>query len=293
MFYAPISSVLSIYGEKMTNPLSQYFRQPSIYIKLPSQGQYYPVGALDMPANQELPVLPMTAIDEITYRTPDALYNGSATINVIQSCVPNIKNAWDIPSTDLDTVLIGIRIASYGHEMELASTCPACQHATELTCDLRHVLDQIQKPDYSQCIPAGDMEIFLRPMTYKNLNDNNQVQFEQQKLLQTLGEADLPEADKLTALGDALKKVTELTVHSLAQSIGAIKTPTALVSEPEYIAEFLKNCDRKLFNRIRDRILELKAKSEMQPLKLECPECHHKYEQLITLDMSSFFESAS
>ena len=277
----------------MTNPLTQYFRQPAIYIKLPSKGQYYPSGAVDMPPNQELPVLPMTAIDEITYRTPDALYNGSATINVIHSCVPNIKNAWEIPSLDLDTVLIGIRIASYGHEMEFATTCPACQAGTELVLDLRNVLDQIKTPDYSQSIKSGDMEIFLRPMTYKNLNDNNQVQFEQQKLLQALGESEMPEEDKMHTLSETLKRVTELTVKSLAQSIGAIRTPSAMVSEVEYIEEFLKNCDRTLFNRIRDTIVELKGQSEMQPLKLECPECNHKYEQLITLDMSSFFVSAS
>ena len=56
------------------NPLSQYFRQPAIYIKLPSQGSYYPPGALEMPENGEIPVFPMTAIDEITYRTPKTVH---------------------------------------------------------------------------------------------------------------------------------------------------------------------------------------------------------------------------
>ena len=76
------------------NPLSQYFRQPSIYVKLPSGGQHYADGAIDMPANGELPVYPMTAIDEITYRTPDALFNGNAVTNVIKSCVPAIRDPW-------------------------------------------------------------------------------------------------------------------------------------------------------------------------------------------------------
>ena len=84
------------------NPLKQFFRQPVIYARLPSKGKFYPPGTLDMPANNELPVLPMTAIDEITYRTPDALYNGQATVDVIQSCLPNIKNAWVIPAMDMD-----------------------------------------------------------------------------------------------------------------------------------------------------------------------------------------------
>ena len=101
------------------NPLTQYFRQPAIYIRLPSQGKFYPNGSLNMPPNGELPVLPMTSVDEITYRTPDALFNGSATVSVIKSCVPNIRDPWVMPSADMDAVLVGIRIASYGHDMDM------------------------------------------------------------------------------------------------------------------------------------------------------------------------------
>ena len=277
----------------MTNPLSQYFRQPAIYIKLPSDGKYYTQGALNMPPNRELPVLPMTAIDEITYRTPDALYNGSSTVSVIQSCVPDIKDAWSVPATDLDTLLVGIRIASYGHEMEFESKCPACGHEHELSCDLRAVLDSIQSPDYSQKIQSGDLEIYFRPMTYKNLNDNNMIQFEQQKILASLPDSDVPETDKMLALSSALRRMTELTVSGLSQSVATIKTPQAMVNDLDQISEFLKNCDRKLFNQIRDYVVALKEKTEMQPLKITCPECNNQYDQPVTMDMASFFASAS
>ena len=62
--------------------------------------------------------------------------------------------------------------------------CPNCGNDEEHSLDLRHVLDRIKTPDYTQSIHNGDMEIYFKPMTYKNLNDNNQLQFEQQKLLQ-------------------------------------------------------------------------------------------------------------
>jgi len=277
----------------MTNPLSQYFRQPSIYIKLPSQGQNYPNGTLAMPANGELPVYPMTAIDEITYRTPDALFNGQATVNVIQSCVPAIRDAWVVPSIDLDTILIAIRIASYGHDMEFMSNCPKCSDTSERKLDLRSVLDTLRGADYSASVRHGDLEIYFRPLNYKHLNDNNQLQFEQQKLLQVIPDATVSEADKMTALTAAFKKLTDITVQSLALSISAIKTPQALVSEFEYINDFLKNCDRKLFDQIRDHVIKLREQSEMQPLKIQCPACQHEYEQIITLDMSSFFGPAS
>lgn len=275
------------------NPLRQYFRQPAIYVKLPSDGKFYPPGTLDMPANKEIPILPMTAIDEITYRTPDALFNGQATVNVLQSCVPNIRDAWAIPAMDIDTLLVAIRIASYGHDMDFGTKCPSCNNEEEHSLDLRQVLDRIRTPDYTQSIRAGDMEIYFKPMTYKNLNDNNQLQFEQQKLLQMLPSADVPEEKKMSALGAALKRITEITVQALAYSISAIKTPDALVSEPEYIVEWLQNCERTMFTRIRDHIISIKEQAELQPMQLKCNKCSHEYQQPITLDMSSFFESAS
>ena len=275
------------------NPLKQYFRQPAVYITLPSAGKFYPVGTIEMPANGKLPVYPMTAIDEITYRTPDALFDGQATVQVIQSCVPGIKDAWAIPSMDLDTILVSIRMASYGQEMSFSTQCPKCQHVSDQAIDLSNVLASMQPSDYEKPITQGDMEIYFRPMSYKNLSDNNTLQYQNQKLLQNLPGSNVSESDKLSALSRALKEVTEMTVKALAQSIAAIKTPAALVTESEFIEEFLKNCDRALFNQVRDYIVNNKAKSEMQPLQLTCPECANQYNQTITLDMSSFFEPAS
>ena len=275
------------------NPLSQYFRQPAIYIKLPSQGNYYPEGAIEMPQNGEVPVLPMTAIDEITYRTPDALFSGQAVINVIQSCVPAIKDAWAIPSIDIDTILVGIRIASYGHDMTFSTTCPSCQNEDEYGVDLRTVLDRMKKPDYTTPIKQGDIEIYFRPMTYKNLSDNNKIQFDEQRIFQSLTTDGSVDNTQLTAMSDALKRMTEMTVSALSQSIMTIKTPTAMVTEQEYISEFMKNCDSKLFNLIQNYVVEHKAEAEMQPIMINCNACQHEYQQSITLDMSNFFGRAS
>ena len=287
-------SMIYIYGEKMSNPLSQYFRQPAIYIRLPSGGEFYPPGALNMPPNQELPVLPMTAIDEITYRTPDALFNGTAVVSVIQSCVPNIKDAWAVPSTDLDSILVGIRIATYGHNMDINCMCTKCENEDSYTVDLRSSIDSMKPADYRKPLINGDMEIYFQPMTYKMLNQNNQLQFEEQKVLQALANADKDTADKQSnVISSMLQKITDMTVKALAQSIGTIKTPNAIVVDQSQIEEFLKNSDRKLFSKIRDTIIDLKANSELKPLKIKCTKCANEYEQPFTLDMSSFFDSAS
>jgi hypothetical protein len=78
-----------------TNPLNKYFRQPAIYVSLPS-GTNYPPHVVTPQQTGELGVMPMTAKDEIRFKTPDALMNGQGVVDVIQSCVPDIKDAWQI-----------------------------------------------------------------------------------------------------------------------------------------------------------------------------------------------------
>jgi hypothetical protein len=275
------------------NPLTQYFRQPAVYIRLPSEGKYYPEGAIAMPVNQELPVYPMTAIDEITYKTPDALFNGNAVVNVIKSCIPAIRDPWGIPAMDVDTILVAIRMASYGTTMEITTTCPHCSNEADYGIDLRKMLENMKAPDYSKPVIDGDLEIYFKPMSYRNLNENNQRQFEEQKILQILPDAGMPDEQRMSALSAALIKITEITVNALAQSVAAVKTPDALVSEPEYIEDMLKNCDRRLFGKIRDHIVDAKLSAEIQPLKISCGACTKEYQQAITLDMTSFFADAS
>ena len=276
-----------------SNPLRQFFRQPAIYLKLPSAGRHWPAASLDLPANGELPIYPMTAIDEITYRTPDALFNGQAVISVIQSCVPAIKNAWHVPNIDLSPLLIAIRIASQGHEMGLNAVCPSCSHEDEYALDLRTVLDQLRVPDFAKTLNYGDLEIVFKPVTYEQQNQSSIAQFEQQKILSTLPTSELPEEEKMSRLTQALKVITDLTINIICQSIAIIKTPSAVVSDSAQIEEFLRNCESKIYNQIREHVVSLRQQSDIPPLKIKCTECDHEYEQALDLDIANFFASAS
>jgi hypothetical protein len=275
------------------NPLKQYFRQPSIYIRLPSNGQYWESNALSMPENHEVPVYPMTAVDEITYRTPDALFNGQAVVDVVHSCIPAIKNAWETPVTDMNSILVSIRIASYGHEMEVGTECPGCKHNEEFLLDLRTVLDQLTSPDFSETVKHGDLEIVFKPMTYRDQNASNLEQFENQRMIRLIPNSELPDDEKLKRMTEIMKSITMLTVKALKHSIVGIRTPGAFVTEPEFIEEFLTSCDRSVFTTIRDHAVKLRLASELKPVKLTCTECSNEYEQQLSLDMASFFAPAS
>jgi hypothetical protein len=276
-----------------TNPLKQFFRQPAIYIRLPSGGRFWPPGSLDLPQNGELPVLPMTAADEITYRTPDALFNGQAVVDVIQSCIPAIRNAWHMPGVDLNPILVAIRIASYGHEMEIGTACPACGTDADFSLDLRSVLDQMRAPDYSNTLQQGDLEITFHPMSYEQQNASNLEQFESQQIMRSVPDSGLSEQEKIRQMSELMKTVTRLTIRALTASVASVRTPTALVTDPTHIQEWLENCDRALFTEIRNHAVKLRTDTELRPMSLTCRNCQHQYEQGLTLDMANFFELAS
>jgi len=275
------------------NPLRRYFRQPVIHVRLPSGGKYYPPGALDLPPNGEIPILPMTAIDEITSRTPDALFNGSAVMDIIASCVPALKDPWVMPMTDFNMLLVAVRLASYGHEMEIGSTCPKCGHSHALTIDLRTALDALKTPDYDESVSAGDLTVYFTPMTYRQVNEVSRTNFEDQKIVQALSDSDLTEEEKLKKLGDAFRKITELTVKSISESIATIKTQDAMVTDKPDILEFLQNCPKHVFDQIRDHTVKLREATDLIPVSVTCEECSDQYKQPFTLDMSNFFENAS
>lgn len=274
------------------NPLSQYFRQPAIHIRLPSGGKFYPKGTLEVTANGEYGVLPMTTMDEITYRTPDALFNGSALAAVIQSCIPAIRDAWQMPNLDLDTVLIAIRIASYGHELDVSSKCPSCENEADYAVDLRTVLERIEPSRYRDGLVVNGLTIKLRPLTYRQVNANNMSQFEEQKRMQALETADNDEK-RAAIMGELLRRLTDVTTEAIASSIASVSVDGTTVSDPNNIREWLTNCDRLSYNQVKDHVIACKAASEIKPLKLKCNNCQHEYEQSFTLDMSNFFADAS
>ncbi len=127
----------------VSNPLANYFRQPKIWLKLPSEGKFYSKGAIDISANGTYPVYAMTAKDELMFKTPDALLSGESTVQVIKSCIPAIMDPWKMPSIDLDVCLIAIRIATYGETMELHSTCPHCNSENEFEMNLTAWLERV------------------------------------------------------------------------------------------------------------------------------------------------------
>ena len=270
------------------NPLKQYFRRPEIYLKLPSGGKFYPAGSIDLPDNQELPIYPMTAIDEITSKTPDALFNGTAVVDIIKSCVPNIIDPWSIPIIDLDPILVAIRAASNGTTLDIESQCPSCNEEASYGINLIGLLSSLTAGNYNEVVKVNELTFKFTPFSYKKINNINMAQFDIEQSIRKLDNI-TDEVARQSESGEVLKKLNNLSMELISESIESITTPTAIVTEKEYILDYLQNCDRKSFEQLRTTAVQLRESSQLKPLDVKCIHCQHEYKQKLTLNVSDFF----
>lgn len=272
------------------NPLANYFRQPKIYIKLPSNGEFYPQGALDKSEVGEYAVYAMTAKDELMFKTPDALMNGQATVEVIKSCVPAIKNPWMMPSIDIDAVLIAIRVATYGEELDVSAICPSCNNDNDYVINLLGFLENASTFEYHSHLKVGDLQINIRPYNYKEITRTAVRTLEQQKIISVVTDENLSDEEKVEKFGASFIKLTELTVDVVTGCIDSIVTPDGqAVTDPGQIKEFVQNSSSEVFNMINEHITKMKNEITLKAQNVKCTNCEHNYEVELTMDQTNFF----
>ena len=272
------------------NPLAGHFRQPAIYLKLPSNGRWWGDNALDMPANQELPIYPMSTKDEILLRTPDALLNGQGIVDVVQSCCPNIKDAWKMPSVDVDALLIAIRIATYGNNMSFNSKCPHCNEENTHEVDLGQPLSQLNCPDYTTPLVYKDLKIKFKPQHYFAVNKTNMIEFEEQKILTLLSDSELEPEQKSVQLTAAMNRLFDHGINSCVQSTEYVELADGTrVTEPEFIKEFYQNAESGFIKQLQAKIASFVEQAKPESLHLSCQECTKAYDMDLTFDYANFF----
>jgi hypothetical protein len=277
------------------NPLRKFFRQPKVYITLPSKGKYYPSGSFEMNETGEFPVFAMTAKDELTMKTPDALLNGQAVVDVIKSCVPNIVNPWHMPSIDLDAVLIAIRIATYGEMLEITTKVPGTGEERKFDVDLRQMLNRLVTVEFEDQLTVNDMNVTIRPLTYKEFTDSSLKTFEEQRVFALVNDTTIPDEEKLVRFNQSFKKLTDLTVNMMSKSITSISIGDTTVTDPVYIEEFINNTDKDFYMFITEFLETQRSKFQIEPIKVQStPEdvaagAVLEYEVPITFDQSNFF----
>ena len=278
------------------NPLTAFMRQPKIFIRLPSNGEFWSQDSLQVSENGEYPVYSMTAQDELMLKVPDALMNGQAVVDVIQHCMPNIKNAWSVPNIDMDVILIAIRIATYGEKLITPITVGETE--MEYTVDLRSVLDSLNSQiSWVSHVPVNeDLTVFVRPINYKQVTEMANQSFETQKIMQIANDDKMPEEEKIAIFKDSFSKLSKVTVGLIAASIYKIDSSNGSTENPQFIKEFIDNSDKEIFNKIQQHIESLKENNAIKPIIIPVTDelreqgfVGESVEIPLTFDASAFF----
>jgi hypothetical protein len=217
----------------------------------------------------EFPVYSMTARDELLIKVPDALMNGQAIVDVVQNCMPNIKNAWMIPSIDMDVILIAIRLATYGEKMTTPITFGE-DIEMEHVVDLRSVMDTMMNQiTWDPVVSINeDLTVFVKPLTYKQMTETALQTFETQKIMQLANDEKMNEDDKLAMFKESFKKLTNATVGTVSAGIFKIDSSQGSTDNLIYIKEFIDNIDKDIFNKIQEHLEMLKDKNTIKPINV-------------------------
>jgi len=280
-----------------TNPLGQYYRQPQIYIKLPSGGRYYPKEIYTPTETGEIPILPMTAKDEMAFKTPDAMINGQSTVDVIKSCVPNLLDPWKMVNYDTDAVLLAIRIATYGETMDITFRVPGTEEDQQHSMNLPALLEDLGKLKIADSTTTSKgFKVDIQPLDYKTLTKIQIARFEQQKMYGTIDSSSMTEEQKQTAFAKSFETLNMVNFSLLIDSIKSITTPKGdTVSDRAQIIEFCDNADTKMITEIQEKLSGLRLQAQIPPLKIKTSEEQIKkgapasFEVPVTFDNSNFF----
>ena len=270
-----------------TNPLQRYYRQPKIYISLPSKGLYYDEGAFHGDYNN-VPIFGMNGMDEIMYKTPDALFTGEATTKVIESCCPFIKDASRMPTLDVDSIVTAIRIATFGEMLTVNHSCPNCSNEDSFEIDLKVFLDYFSSLTFDNKIQVGDLLVTLKPLSYQELTEVNIENFKLQKMLRQVQDM-ANEEDQQKQVDLVYKNLADIQTQLFIKSIESVQIPEGVVDQVDFISDWVKNSDRILYEKIKEKLESNKNKWQTPPQPVKCSACGTEDTVTVNLDQSNFF----
>ena len=273
------------------NPLQQYFRQPKIFMPLPSKGIYNRIGSLQGDITN-MPIYGLTGMDEILLKTPDALFTGTGTVKVIQSCCSCVVDAWELPILDIDALLVAVRIATYGNMMHITNTCAHCGEDSDYDLDLSRILDHFSRFSFDSKIVLKELTLKLRPLTYKQSTAFNLESFVIQKKINNAIKLVDQEEETQRIINEGFQEMGELQNRIYAASIDSIQLPDLVVEEREFINEWVINADAATIDQIKKHVEQNNADNRVPPTTVKCSACEKENQVSIDMDQSTFFAGA-
>ena len=272
------------------NPLQKLFRSKSYYLELPSNGAHYPSG-ITLGADGELGIMPMTIKDEIILKSPDVLFNGEALYELFRSCVPDIVNPQEIPQCDIDSILIGIRMAAGKKNIEISSTCPECEKSSEYELSLSTMLQSIKPISTENTITLDDATVItVRPYSLQSQVKSKVQAFHQHRMQLVLNSDEIDQDAKTAAFDEAMVSSSLIQIALVADNIVKV-TPhdEQPVENVEFIMDWVSNMDKETYKLLIAKIAELSNAEMDNTFNVTCEHCEHGYKTAVEINPVNFF----
>lgn len=277
----------------MSSFLEQHKRQPKLFIDLPSEGVHYD----DTVCKQvkSMAVFGMSAMDEIMLKTPDALFSGEATYQVMRSCVPDILDPWKLIGYDIDYVLLSIRIATYGESIDIVTNCPKCKTANDGTVNLQGLLQEVNNYEINHSFEIGPLHFDLKPISYRQTTDFSAEHYTLQRQIMQSEKTDLPQKEKDELQNDLMLKSANLNLRIALAHIEKITDGENEEADPDVIFKFVSENDVAFYDKVRDTIMKLTQRWKLPFFDSVCQneECKNEFKTQLDMDYANFFGTRS
>lgn len=268
----------------MNNPLQKFYRSIKFYTKLPSGTDYYTDDVITFSESGEVGIRPMTSMDELLFKNPDALLNGEAMKNTLLSCVEGLHRPEALLNADAEALLLCIRHASYADANELSLICPKCNHQNTYAVDLQNIVEtRMQEIHGSYDIELNQLIVTVRPYTLKNSISSSLKHFKQKNLARQMSEQKTEE-ERLKILSASITELSKMNTDLLIDSIVSISDGHEInvinnTDMRPFIVDYLKNAETAEINKIHEKLKEINQIGIDSTFEAKCQKdgCGHEW----------------
>lgn len=265
------------------NPLLNRARIPGATFRMPSGGLFYVNGELEETVvDGEVHVFPMTSIDEIELKSPDLLFSGKAIENVFKRCIPQIKEPMRLITTDVDFLLVCLRLVSYGPAIEVSytHTCNNAQnHKYSGSVEtFIHQARMMRSADYDKeylISHSTGVTINIIPMRY---GDFVKYMTEIQEEVSTV------DAPNLTPKELLFKEATRM-----AENISCVQVDDIAVTDKSHIADWIISLSVAEVKEITDKFRLQTEWGCDTKIRATCQDCKEEIEVPVSINPIDFF----
>ena len=196
-----------------------------------------------------------------------------------------------MPVSDLLVLLVGIRQASYGKEIDIDVKCPKCDFDNQLTLDANIMLSKTKSESVERSVTLpSEFKIVCNPYTLEDRTMLQIQQIKQNKMIQGLASEKLDDIMRQELFGKTFVEIAELTVSLITNSIVSVQgKETDLITDKDTIREWLQNITKTDYEIIRGKVEELSESGLETEFNANCQDCGHSWKTGVDLDIANFF----